>query len=76
MRQIHDSREALSREEQKLDPVGSVSLPAKKNEIQELDDKAWQIPTTKDEQNYNTDAQQPWKKYEGLGKHISVIPDF
>lgn len=47
-----------------------------KNEIQKLDDKARQIPTTKDEQNSNTDAQQPWKKYEGLWKCISTIPDF
>lgn len=76
MRQIHDSLEALSWEKQKLYPVGSVSLLAKKNEIQKLDDKARQIPTTKDEHNSKTDAQQPWKKYEGLWKHISIIPDF
>lgn len=47
-----------------------------KNKIQKLHDKARQIPNTKDEQNSNTGAQQPWKKYEGLWKRISIIPDF
>lgn len=40
MRQIHDSLEVPSWEKQKLDIVGSVSLPAKKNEMQKLGDKA------------------------------------
>ena len=48
----------------------SVYQP-KKNKIQKLDDKARQIPTRKEESNFNTNCQQPWKKYEDLWKIIS-----
>lgn len=50
---------------------------AQKNEIQQkLDAKAWQIPTKKEEQNCNTNSQQPWQKYEGVWKIISITANF
>lgn len=47
-----------------------------KNGIQKVDDKARQIPTQKEEQNFNTDGQRPWKKYESVCQIVSIIANF
>ena len=75
MRQIHDSLEVLSWEKE-IGYSWVCQSTGQKNEIQKLDDKARQIPTRKEEQNFNTDGQQPRKKYEGLWKIISIIANF
>lgn len=37
----------------------------------------WQgFSTREEEQNFNSDCQHPWEKYEGLWKVISIIAIF
>lgn len=57
MKWIQGSLEILSWEKKKLGTTGSA-----RSNRWKLDEKARQIPTSKEEHDFNTSSQQPWTK--------------